>query len=487
MAAIMKPKQPLSKGAKPHNLSISFHTESPRRPMPRSPAQLREDALRIWQAGLAAVQSPRLIFSAVEIVGNALRLGEHWFGLDDIDRIAVVGGGKATAGMALAFEQALGSGLLREKRITGILNVPADCILPTEALILHPGRPPGVNEPTEAGVAGVQRMLRVVSELGPRDLCVCLLSGGASALLPAPVEGFSLEDKIMLTRELSARGATIEQLNTVRRELSRLKGGGLARACRAGKLVSLIISDVPGDDLATIGSGPTVLAASDPDKAIAFLEAFALSDTAAGVRAVELLHRRAARRDGLEIPGNDAPNHCEIRNVIIGNNAIAVDAAGVEAERLGYSHAMISANAPEGDAQEVARRILEMARPMRTEGSPDCLISGGEPTVKLAPAAVRGRGGRNQQLCLAALAELNDWQGLALLSGGTDGEDGPTDAAGALVDEEVAAAAKRLGLNSRDYLARNDAYSFFEQAGGLLKTGPTHTNVCDLRVITVSR
>jgi glycerate 2-kinase len=455
--------------------------------MPRSPAQLRDDALRIWQAGLAAVESPRLMFSAVEVVGNALRLGEHWFDLAAINRIAVVGGGKASAGMALALEQALGPNQIRDKRLVGIVNVPADCLLPTEAITLHPGRPPGINEPTEAAVSGVQQMLRLIGGLGPRDLCICLISGGASALLPAPIEGLSLEDKITLTRELSARGATIEQLNAVRRELSNIKGGGLARACRAGKLVSLIISDVPGDDLATIGSGPTVPVVSDPGKAIAVLESLALSDTAAGLRAVELLHRRAASSVAIEPAGNGDSTKCEIRNVIIGNNAVAVDAAGIEAERLGYSHAMISANAPEGDAEEVARRITELAGRMRSEDGPDCLISGGEPTVKLAPAAARGRGGRNQQLSLAALAELNDWQGLALLSGGTDGEDGPTDAAGALVDHEVAAAAKRLGLNSRDYLSRNDAYSYFQQAGGLLKTGPTHTNVCDLRVLLVGR
>jgi glycerate 2-kinase len=455
--------------------------------MARSPAQLREDALRIWQVGLAAVRSPRLLLAAVEVEGASLRLGEESFDLLSIDRIAVVGGGKAAAGMALAFEQALGPNVIRDKRLFGVVNVPADCLLPTDAVTLHPGRPAGLNEPTEAGVVGARQMLNLVSELGPHDLCVCLLSGGASALLPCPLDGFALADKITLTRELSARGATIEQLNAVRRELSEIKGGGLARACRAGELVSLIISDVPGDDLATIGSGPTVLGASDPEKAIAVLEAFDLSNTAAGERAIRSLDRRAVHSNSATSAIDEASTRCEIHNIIIGNNATAVDAAGVEAERLGYSHAMVSANAPEGDAEHVAHKLVEMGRRMRSEDGPDCLITGGEPTVKLAPEGVRGRGGRNQQLCLAALAELNNWHGLALISGGTDGEDGPTEAAGALVDEQIAAAAKRLGLNPRDYLARNDAYTFFEHAGGLLKTGPTHTNVCDLRVLTVSR
>jgi hydroxypyruvate reductase len=206
-----------------------------------------------------------------------------------------------------------------------------------------------------------------------------------------------------------------------------------------------------------------------------------LDDIPAGRRALELFDRdQPLERQTVN------PN-CQVTNLVIGNNATAVDAAGLEAERLGYSHAMISASEPEGPAEEVAAQLTAMARRMRDSDGPDCLISGGEPTVRLAPAQRRGLGGRNQQLCLAALAELADWQRLALLSGGTDGEDGPTDAAGAWVDEQVAAAARQAGLDARAYLERNDAYRFFDRAGGLLKTGPTHTNVGDLRVITVCR
>jgi glycerate 2-kinase len=458
--------------------------------MPRTPAQLREDALRIWSAGLEAVRSPALMFDAVEVAGGDLRLGDQLLDLNSIDRIAVVGGGKAAAGMATALEQALGPQLLRDKRVAGWVNVPADCVRSADVITLHPGRAAGMNEPAEAGVAGVGHMLRLVANLGPRDLCVCFISGGASALLPAPVDGLSLEDKIAITREMSARGATIEQMNLVRRSLSAVKGGGLANACRAGRLVSLILSDVPGDDLGTIGSGPTVLEAASPRDAMAVIQSLGLADLPAGARATAILEQRLAESNG-ETATPDAavtPHGCRVTNIIIGNNATAVDAAGIEAERLGYSHAMTSANRPEGLAEEVAQGLVEMGRRMREDASgPDCLISGGEPTVKLAPSETRGRGGRNQQLCLAALAELSDWRGLALLSGGTDGEDGPTDAAGALVDGVVAAEGKRLGLEPRDYLARNNAYTFFEATGGLLKTGPTHTNVCDLRVLTVGR
>jgi glycerate 2-kinase len=453
--------------------------------MHRTSEQLRSDALRIWKAGLEAVRSPQLIFDAVEVEGTALRLGDELLDLREIERIAVVGGGKAAAGMAAALEQALGPRLLRTKQVSGLVSVPADCWRPTDAIRLHLGRPPGVNEPTADGVAGVHEMLRIVAELGPRDLCICLVSGGGSALLPAPIDGFPLEDKIALTRELSARGATIEQMNAVRSSLSRVKGGGLAAACRAGRMVALILSDVPGDDLAAISSGPTVLGAAKPRAAIAVMEALSLTTVPAGAKAAALLRERIAADGEAELAANRFG--CQISNVLIGNNATAVDGAGVEAERLGYSHAMVSANRPEGPVEEVAAGIVAIGRRMRDQEGPDCLISGGEPTVRLAPEAERGRGGRNQQLCLAALAELDDWRRLCLVSGGTDGEDGPTDAAGACVDQQVVAEAKRLQLDPRPALARNDAYTFFEAVGGLLLTGPTHTNVCDLRVMTVSR
>jgi glycerate-2-kinase len=296
------------------------------------------------------------------------------------------------------------------------------------------------------------------------------------------VEGLSLADKIALTREIAARGGNIQQLNIVRREFSKVKGGGLARACRAGHLVSLILSDVLGDDLSVIASGPTVLRAATPELAIQVLEDFDLQNHSAGQTALGVL--RNLQKNGQGTLVNDLP---QVTNIVIGNNATAVDAAGIEAERLGYSHAMISAPQPEGAAEDVAAHLVEMAKSMRTTVGPDCLISGGEPTVKLCESDNRGLGGRNQQLALAALTQVDDWQGIGLVSGGTDGEDGPTDAAGAIVDEEIARQAQELQLNADSYLARNDAYHFFEKVNGLIKTGPTHTNVCDLRVVTVSQ
>jgi glycerate 2-kinase len=447
--------------------------------MRRTAEQLRSDALKIWQAGVAAVQPARLIPEWVQVEGGDLWLGGEPTPLDSLRRIVIVGGGKASGAMAAALESALGPSVLRSKQVAGWVNVPDDAVVPTEYVHLHAARPAGLNEPTEDAAAGVREILRLVGSLSPQDLCLCVLSGGGSALLPAPIPGISIDVKATLTRELSARGATIHQLNEVRRGLSLLKGGGLARACRAGRLVSLILSDVPGDDLATIAAGPTYLAKNAPD-AEGVLRQFQLAETSAGRRAIAALRERQHRA------ATDSPT-CRVTNLVVGNNAASVDGAGVCAERLGYSHAMTSANSPEGPAEGVARHLAAMAAKMRKEDGPDCLISGGEPTVRLVPEAQRGRGGRNQQLCLAALADLGDWRDLALVSGGTDGEDGPTDAAGARVDAEIASEAQRLQLDPQDFVSRNDAYTFFERCHGLIKTGATLTNVGDLRVVTVSR
>lgn len=450
--------------------------------MTRSAEQLRTDARRIWQAGVDGVDSARLVRQAVRVIGDTLSIADQTLDLNAVRRIVVVGAGKAGAGMAAGLLEALGSRLIAEKQVSGWLNVPGDCVHPLPPLRLCSARPAGSNEPTADGLRGTEEILRLVGSLTSDDVCLCLISGGASALLPAPVEGISLADKLAVTRHLSGAGANIEELNAVRKQLSRVKSGGLARACRAGRLITLVISDVLGDPLEVIASGPTVPIAGTPDEALAVLDRF--HARAAGIAAAvfEVLERRR------HLPP-PPPVSCHVTNHIIGNNAAAVDAAGIEAERLGYSHAMTSARRSEGQAEDIGRHLAEMALSMRDKPGPDCLISGGEPVVTLIDSQRRGRGGRNQQLALAALELLagDGGEGIALVSGGTDGEDGPTDAAGAAVDAGVIAAAREAGLHPADYLRTNDAYHFFEPLGALLKTGPTHTNVCDLRVIVVDR
>ncbi|HXT57603.1 MAG TPA: DUF4147 domain-containing protein [Pirellulales bacterium] len=448
--------------------------------MSRTAAELRRDALQIWRAGVEAVDSAKLVRETVRTDGETLWIADEPLPLGEIRRIAIVGAGKAGTGMAAGLLEALGPKLVEEKHVAGWLNVPADCVRPLPPLHLHAARPAGRNEPTAEGVAGAEAILELVGSLHAEDLCFCLISGGGSALLPAPIEGVTLADKLAVTRFLSAAGANIVELNAVRKRLSRIKGGGLARACRAGRLIALIISDVLGDPLDVIASGPTVDDRSTAEQALAVLDKFAAREGGVPEAVFEALRRQAASGTG----------GCDVRNLIIGNNAVAVDAAGMEAERLGYSHAMHASHEPEGPAEEVGRHLAGMAVRMRGEAGPDCLITGGEPTVALAAEPLRGLGGRNQQLALAAcevLQSQGDGEGIVLLSGGTDGEDGPTDAAGAIVDADLIAAARLQGLSPVDFLRRNDAYHFFGPLGGLITTGPTHTNVCDLRVVVVDR
>jgi glycerate-2-kinase len=342
-----------------------------------------------------------------------------------------------------------------------------------------------VNEPTAEGIAGTEQMMRCVSQAGQRDLCIALISGGGSALMPLPIAGITLADKLAVTRFLSGAGADIRELNTVRKHLSQVKGGGLLRACRAGALVTLVLSDVLGDPLDLIASGPTVPDRSSPGDALAVLRKYDPQQTLPA-SIFDALVRAPSR-------AVDEAACCPSTILVIGNNALAVDQAGCVAERLGYHHAMHSAHSGEGPAEDVGRHLADLtAEMLRCDGRgqrTDCLITGGEPTVTLIDAKQRGRGGRNQQLVLAAYQKLvglrlseQDWDRLCLLSGGTDGEDGPTDAAGAVLDADVHRRAAAQRLDPTDFLRRNDAYRFFEQTGGLLISGPTGTNVCDLRV-----
>lgn len=458
----------------------------------RSSEQLRSDALRIWQAGVAAVDSRRLVREAIRLEDGALAIGDQRLELPSIGRLIVVGCGKAGAGMAAGVEDALGEPLAREKRLTGWINVPADCVGPLNFIRLHGARPAGKNEPTEDGITGTKQILSLVEQADPSDLVIVLISGGGSALMPAPIDGVSLADKQAVTRFLSGSGADIGALNTVRKALSLVKGGGLARACRAGRMITLVISDVLGDPLDVIASGPTVESTTTTADALAVLAKFG-AEQEAKLQPIFTALRAKQRTEAAGGPSRGAsprpPSPVQVTNLIIGNNAVAVDAAGVEAEKLGYSHAMDCATRSEGAAEGIGRHLADMAISMRKNAGPDCLITGGEPTVKLADEHVRGKGGRNQQLALAALEQLIDADmltGIVLLSGGTDGEDGPTDAAGAIVDDELLGLYADRRQEVADYLLRNDAYHFF-QPHGLIKTGPTHTNVCDLRVVVVDK
>lgn len=435
---------------------------------------LRQDALSIWQAGLEAVRSETLVRRALRVEDGELVIDSLRFDVDSLGKILVVGAGKAGAGMAAAVEEILAPAV--GDSLSGWVNVPADCVRPLSYIHLHPARPAGVNEPTADGVRGTEEILQRVGQLGPGDLCLCLISGGGSALLPAPAEGISLQLLQQITQFLSAAGANIEQLNTVRKQLSRVKGGGLARACQAGKLIALTISDVLHDPLDVIASGPTVASTSTAADALQVLEQFHAREQGFPDALFRFLEHRQ----------QDAEITTEVHNLLIGTNATAVDAAAEKAKSLGYPCEIQYAQA-EGQAADRGRDFARYARQLAQRKQPICVISGGEPVVTLPPAAQRGRGGRNQHLVLAALEELRKHPAfpLTLISGGTDGEDGPTDAAGAILDTPLWQAA-RDDESIPNYLARADAYTFFQNHEALLFTGPTHTNVMDLRVLLVA-
>lgn len=443
---------------------------------------LREHARQIWEAGVDAVRSERLIADSLRREGDQIEIRGERLALSELNRIAVVGAGKAGAGMGAAVESALGSDIV-EQKVDGWINVPADCVRPLSRIHLHPGRPAGVNEPTEEGAEGALRILQLVNSLNEDDLCLVLLSGGGSALLPAPRPPLTLADKRAVTQYLMNAGATIQELNTVRKRLSLVKGGGLAKASNAGRLIALIISDIIDDPLDMIASGPTFPDYTTSAEASEILQKFGAQPPDVPQAVFDCLNAD----DDLSAPPRFPRN---VTNHIIGNNQTALEAAAARAEEFGYEVISLgSANAGEANAE--GRSLAEQCRSIRDDpqraGGRWCVLSGGEPVVHLSRTDQPRRGGRNQQLVLAGVEALQSdgMDRIVLLSGGTDGEDGPTDAAGAFGDGLILESADQHQLDLSAYRQACDAYTFFEQTGGLLKTGPTHTNVMDLRVALV--
>ncbi|MEO8269072.1 MAG: DUF4147 domain-containing protein, partial [Aureliella sp.] len=366
--------------------------------------QLRDDAIQIWRAGVEGVTPARLFREKVQLDGTRLIVeggGPEPLEIElaAVRRLIVVGAGKAAAAMAIALQQVVIDRLaisLPELEIEGWINVPADTfsLEDTKALKqiqLYAARPPGIHAPTEAAIVGTQRILDLVSSCDQRDCVICLLSGGGSALLVAPAPGVTLFDKQAVARQVAAAGGNIEQLNAVRRPLSQVKGGGLARTCRAGRLLTLILSDVLGDALEIIASGPTVCAAAadyfqvskrdEASRALGVLDVLGLSDSpslASVVSALQLQSQSAIRSMTRR---NDCPTIVE--HVILGNNADAVDAAGVKAVELGYRYVMQSAQRVEGDVFQVAHSAVDAIEQLASQDQIDCWISGGEPTVTL--------------------------------------------------------------------------------------------------------
>ncbi|MDD5057342.1 MAG: HAD-IIB family hydrolase [Sideroxydans sp.] len=441
----------------------------------------QQNLLDIFRAALAAVDPFNALLRAVQVENNHLRVSAQVYDLATFERIVVVGAGKATARMALAVETLLGA-----KISAGLIVVKQGHTLPLAVIeqveAAHP-------VPDQAGIDGAQRVLQLVRAADAKTLVICLLSGGASALLVAPVEGITLQDKQQATRQLLNAGAPITELNAVRKHLSQVKGGRLAQAAYPAQLLTLILSDVIGDPLDVIASGPTAPDDSTYAEACAVIEKYGLQQTMPP-RVMEYLRQGCAGQLAETVKVGD-PCLGNTRNVIIAGLRQALEAAQRQAQQLGFATKIISATL-QGEAREAAHFLARAARDELATMQPGerrCLLCGGETTVTVRG---NGLGGRNQELALAFALEIEGLAGVSLLSAGTDGSDGPNDAAGALVDGGTAARARELGVDPLRYLDEYDSYHFFQRfdaAAGThchLKTGPTGTNVTDVQIVILS-
>ena len=431
---------------------------------------IRAELERIARAALAAVTPEGCLRRALRLQGDRLTVAGRTYELSPGRRLLVVGFGKASARMAAALEEILG-----ERIAAGLVTTADGYRVPTRRVEVVEAAHP---VPDARGLAAARRIAELVSGAKEGDLVIVLISGGGSALFTLPAEGITLED-LMRTNELLLRsGAKIQELNAVRKHLSRVKGGQLARLAAPARVLSLILSDVPGDPLDAIASGPTAPDPTTFGEAARILKRYGLWDEVPpGVRA-----RIEAGLQGKvhETPKPGDPIFERVQNVIVGSGRLAAEAAAVEGSRLGY-RTLILTTTLEGEAREVAKVFSALARELvhfrRPLPPPALLIAAGETTVTVRGD---GSGGRNQELALAAALGIQGLPGVALMSLGTDGRDGPTDAAGGLVDGDTISRVKAAGVNPEEALANNDSYHALKASGDLLITGPTGTNVADL-------
>jgi glycerate 2-kinase len=437
--------------------------------------QQRQHARKIFEAALEAADPIVSIRRHLRVERNNLYAEDRVYDLANHDNVYVVGAGKATAKMALAVEALLG-----ERIASGIVIVKRGHTMPLAKLkTIEAGHP----IPDEAGVNSTEGIIDLLRQAGETDLILCLVSGGASALLSCPVLGVSLRDKQQTTQALLHCGARIQEVNAIRKHISKVKGGRLAGLAYPATVLSLILSDVIDDSIDNIGSGPTAPDSSTFLDCLSVIERYGVGKMIPH-SVMNFLEQGAAGKTDETPKAGDAIFH-KVQNLIVGNNQVAMLAARDRAEALGYHTAVLSSSI-EGEARKVAIDHMVMARDILSGSNrirrPACIISGGETTVTLQG---NGMGGRNQEFALAAAIEIDGTKGVVVLSGGTDGTDGPTDAAGGIVDGTTLQRARKQGLDAKDYLQRNDSYPFLKTVGDLLATGPTLTNVMDLRLILV--
>lgn len=454
------------------------HKDAPYAQAPRPSAILGE----LFGAAIAAVDPRQAVLNHVTIHGSQLQAGGETYDLSTFQRILVCGAGKATARMAQAIETLLGGRISAGQIVVKSGHgPPLDIIEQVEAA--HP-------VPDQAGEAGTRRILEMLHEADQHTLVICLLSGGASALLVAPAQGLSLADKQATTGLLLKSGATIAELNAVRKHLSAVKGGRLAKAAYPATVLSLVLSDVIGNPLDVIASGPTAMDSTTFADAWSVLEKYRLTE-AIPARVAEHLQQGMAGLVPETMKDCDAGMR-NTRNVIVGDITMALAAAQLKAHSLGLNAEIVTA-ALHGEARAAAGVLAQRARAeyaAMQDGERRCLLFGGETTVTVTGS---GKGGRNQELALAFALEIEGQPGITLLCAGTDGNDGPTDAAGARVDGNTTTLARCAGIEPADALAANDSYAFFQrldtwaQTNSHFITGPTGTNVMDIQIVLLEK
>lgn len=430
----------------------------------------RKTLEQIFRAGLTAVDPEQAVRKFVRRSGDRLHIGDQDYELGSFKKIVLVGAGKGTAPMAKALEDVLGDSLT-----AGCITVKHGHGVPLRKTeIIEAGHP----IPDESGVHGSEQILQLLHRCSAEDLVLCAFSGGGSALLPAPLPSLTLAQKQEATRLLLECGATIDEINVIRKHLSRTKGGGVAEAAHPARVIALILSDVIDDRLDVIASGPTVPDRSTFKDCLQIVEKYGIAHRLPDE--IQALLTAGAAASLPETAKAGDPIFSNVQNLIVANNQAALLAASKEAIAAGYKPLVLSSRV-EGEAKEVAKVFAAIAKEVRDCGlpleTPACILAGGETTVTIRG---EGKGGRNQELALSAAIALDGWNGVALLSAGTDGTDGPTDAAGAFAGGTTCQKARNLGMRPLDYLLRNDSYNFFDGIDDLLKTGPTRTNVMDL-------
>ncbi len=442
-----------------------------------STKDLKKAAQAIFNAGIQAVNPVVCLNRHIRITDGNLQIGKTQYCLEDTKKIYLIGAGKASAIMVQWAEELLGNyihdGLVITKYRHG---VPL-----SRCRMMEAGHP----VPDADGVNATKELLKLVSKAGPKDLILCMISGGASALTPAPAKGVSLEDKQEVTRLLLDCGATIHEINTIRKHLSQIKGGQLCRHANGARIISLILSDVIGDDLDIIGSGLSAPDTGSFDDCMEILKRHSIWDKIPKSVCTRINEGTAGQVQETPKPG--ALEFTNVDNLIIGSISDAISAAEEEARHQGFTPLVLSSMI-QGEAAEVAKVLCAIAKEIRLSGRPIpppvCLLSGGETTVTIRG---KGKGGRNTELALAAGIEISGNSSTLLLSAGTDGTDGPTDAAGAFVDGSTVTRADCAGLSASQHLAHNNSYPFFQSLGDLLITGPTQTNVMDLQILLVDK